>query len=422
MAKDRGGLATRALRAVTGTTAFGIAGLANVLVASALLGADGYGQLTIALATAVLASSVGTLAMPAVITRECAWKNSDANRITLSALAPSLALATMSFAVLALWGRVTGSFLAIFDRPGSAVLLCAALVYALATTVSTYQLARFQGLERFVDYRNLLVVRAIGLGLPIATAFVTRDVIFVAVTMAASEMLSCLLFFRTLIGAEGGKARIDLTESRRLLAISWKPGVAGQAIALATWLGLLWVSQEEQGLTYAGWFGLGQKLATGAAMLGLAFVQAGTASLHAEGATNGTALGTTRRIMARSLLASSIGGIALFALAPMSILLGNDYAGSAGVIRIMALAVPLIVLNSLLSTRALAVNALTAWYVSDFLLAASFLVAVHVLASPSPTLALPISVVASFAASILLLVVVGPWRVRGQQSPSASTG
>jgi len=395
-----------AASALIGTAVFNGANLLSVLGVAAILGSQSFGVLTVLQTTALLAGGLGMLATPTLLTREIAQNPAERRTLTLSALIASLTLALIALLGCLAVGGAMGFMTVLYDRQSTETLaLIAAMgVYVAAQVTNVILLARLQGLGAFRQYQRFLLVRGLLVLAPLAVAALTGALLWTFLAMALAELLLATLGLSRVLRRSDNQGPIRQS-ARHFIRVGFRPGLASQTIPLAGWLALLGLAQAADGLTLTAWYGLGQKLVTGFALVGLAVVTAGTPKIHAAAHTPDALQLQFQSTLRPALAGAILGAIAMVLLAPLSALLGPDYVGADGVLRLLAVTVPLVVLNTLLGTRAVATNALRAWYTSDLLLALVFAMTAFALLQVNPWLALPSALIAAYAVSISWLEV-----------------
>ena len=404
------------LKVVVGSGGGRAAGLVGALVAAWLLGPAQFGVLGFAQATAVMISSFGGLALPAIVTREVAQKPGQNTLITRSGL--RVAWTTTLFVAL-----VIGVIAAIgvgVTLPDEArdlvpVLMVAIIVSAAAQSTNGILLGRFLGMGELATWSTYTAARATAVGAGSAAFALSGSGAVSMAGAALGEVGVGAYFYLRLRRDSIGDPPSSYSHGWALLKLSAAPALAEQGYQGAYWLGQVWLVSQPNGLVLVGWYTLANRLVQGASFLPLSFVNSYASALHRAAAAGRHLRTTFLRTVRLTSLAAVAATVGLVVAAVVLGRVSDEYAGAVPTIQVLSLSLVFIAWNSVVSDLALATHHVLGWAFSDIVLAVVFAAAAWVLIPAYGPVGLAVAAILSYGASVVfLLVYVG---LRGNQAP-----
>jgi O-antigen/teichoic acid export membrane protein len=404
------------LKVVVGSGGGRAAGLVGALVAAWLLGPAQFGVLGFAQATAVMISSFGGLAMPAIVTREVAQQSADNTLITRSGLrvawTTTMLVALVLLAVAALGVGIT---LPEEARGSVPLLMAAVVVSAAAQSTNGILLGRLLGIGELATWSTFTAARAIAVGVGSASAALTGSGTWAMVGAALGEAAVGTVYYVRLRRQSQGDAPSSYRRGWNLLKLSAAPAVAEQGYQGAYWLGQLWLVAQPNGLVLVGWYTLANRLVQGASFLPLSFVNSYASALHRAATAHAHVRATFLKTARLTTMAAIAATVALIVAAAVLGMVSDEYAGAAPTIQVLALCLVFIGWNSLVGDLALATHQIVGWALSDVVLAGVFILAAWLLIPGYGPVGLAVAGVVSYSASVVFLLGYLWWR--GNNAP-----
>lgn len=408
---------TGVLKVVLGSGGGRAVGMVAALIAAWLLGPAQFGVLGFAQATAVMISSFGGLALPAIVTREVAQKPFEDSMITRSGLRvawTTTLLVASALLVVALLG--IGITLPDEAREAVPLLMAAIVVSAAAQSSNGILLGRLLGTGELAGWSTYTAVRAAAVGTGSALLAVSGSGSAAMAGAALGEVAVAAFYYVRLRRESAGDPPSSYARGWALLRLSAAPALAEQGYQGAYWLGQVWLVAQPNGLVLVGWFTLANRLVQGASFLPLSFVNSYAAALHRAAAGRTGLRATFLKTLRLTTMAASAATAALMVAAMVLGRFSDEYSGAATTIQVLSLSLVLIGWNSLVGDLALATHHEVGWAISDLVLAAVFVVAAWALIPAKGPVGLALAAIVSYAVSVVFLVVYVA--LRGNRAPS----
>jgi len=394
-----------------------VASLASSLGAAAILGVVGFGGLGYLLATVATFAGIGSLAVPAIVVREVAQRPRAVKR-TLSAAFLLVGATTIgaTFVGLALlWFTGQNGFWNTSEEAPWGLLVGAIMVMACAQALSAVAMSALTGGQAFRSWTFISLGKAVLVGTVTVIFATTQSVPLIISAIAVAEVIGCVAAVRLTRRLEpsrrtekqGHQFYLLFSDARELLRESIAPGIAGQSIALANWFALT-LLLNVAGSEAIGTYMIALRIVTGASFIPMSFVDASLGRLHRE-ATRIQESTQITFLITRSFAAAVVTAVALIICAPAISLLGTDFDPAVVTIRILALSLPLIILNVVIGNIALSRRRMRLWAVSDVILAVTLLLATISMIQSFEANGLAASTVIAYLVSVLVLAL--PMRV-----------
>lgn len=353
--------------------------IVSALVVAYLLQAEGYGLLSFAQASATMVASVGSLAIPTLLTREISQRQSDRAVVFRSSLIITSFCVVIATVLLLLF---TIFFVGLDDLPqqlerlGVGVVLGGAALYALGQVISDLVAAALLSQMNSRAWSRWLVVQSGVVTLVSILAALSDNAAIVLFASGGSQFLISLVGI-WMLRKQGFLDQVDLgrlkSETFRQLRLAVTPGLSSQTISIAVWFTTAVLAAQENGVVLIGWYTIAYKVASGLAFLPEAAVTARTTLIYENVKTDRFYL-LIRQGIRDSIIIGILAIIVVGLSAHLITSLGEGYAGAESLILAMALIIPLRALQSLFSVTILALNKSRIWSISYLFGSVAYLV------------------------------------------------
>lgn len=404
--------------ALLGTFVGRVATVGALLLAARRLGSADFGQLSLALSTALVVASVSALGLPVA-----AQKLVAEARLVDGDRRDQLIGATLRLALL-VGVTMTAAFLAAAPLIATAVLdeqaLTPLLLVAAAMVLLTPGVEVLAGLlvamERFRAVAVLRALQGCLAGLLIAVVLLAAPRVLPAMgALVAADAITCLVGLCLLRSSRSSGSR----QSRRLLPstpivkallkVSLPALVGSVSLQPALWLGQVMLSRTPGGLADVGAFAVAQRWYAIAL-----FVPATMCSVLLP--MLGRLRATGRSLDAHNLFVR-YGGLTLaFSIlaclflvimsGPLMGLQGEEYLRATAVLTVLGVAVVPTAMNNVLSQRAVAEGRMVLWMWSDLALALTLVVASIMLVPAFGGVGLALSFLLAYVATCVVLLPI----------------
>jgi O-antigen/teichoic acid export membrane protein len=390
--------------------------MVGALIAAWLLGPAQFGVLGFAQATAVMISSFGGLALPAIVTREVAQHEGDDTVITRSGLRvawTTTLLLALILIVVALVG--IGVTLPAQASGSTALLLGAIVVSAASQSTNGILLGRLLGRGDLAAWSSFTASRAVAVGAGSALLAVSGNGAVAMAGAALGESVIAVRYYVQLRRQSRGDAPSSYRRGWALMKLSAAPAFAEQGYQGAYWLGQLWLVAQPNGLVLVGWYTLANRLVQGASFLPLSFVNSYASALHRAAAAHRGLRDTFTKTARLTSAAAIVATLGLIVAAAVLGQVSDQYAGAVPTIQVLSLSLILIGWNALIGDLALATHHIVLWALSDVVLAVLFIAAAWVFIPHWGPEGLAFAAIVSYGASVVFLG--GFIALRGNAAP-----